>query len=160
NGADRCVPATQRRALRCASLSGLRLRALQPYRRRRRFRSRARAAGRSTALGQAAWWGGVPMTFLEDLRTRWREGRTWLCVGLDPELERLPATVREGHDDEEALVAFTTAIVDATADLACAFKPNVAFYEAYGPAGMRALIRIIAHIHKHHLGVPVLLDAK
>src|SRR5262249_42187012 len=77
-----------------------------------------------------------------------------------PELERLPAAVREGRENEEALVAFTTAIVDATADLACAFKPNSAFYEVYGPAGIRALMRIINHIHQRHLGVPVLLDAK
>src|SRR5262249_15208237 len=102
------------------------------------------------------------MTFLDALRTRWRDWRTLLCVGLDPELERLPALVLEGREgkDEEALVAFTTAIVDATADFACAFKPNSAFYEVHGPPGMRALIRTIAHIHQHHLGVPVLLDAK
>src|SRR5262245_55541951 len=100
------------------------------------------------------------MMCMEKLRARWRDGRTLLCVGLDPELERLPAAEHEGRDAEEALVAFNTAIVDATADLACTFKPNAAFYEAHGPAGLRALIRTIAFIHERYPEVPVLLDAK
>src|SRR5262245_22758285 len=100
------------------------------------------------------------MAFMEKLRSRWRDGRTLLCVGLDPELERLPAAARERCETEEALVAFNTAIVDATADLVCAFKPNAAFYEAHGPSGLRALIRTIAHIHERYPLVPVLLDAK
>jgi orotidine-5'-phosphate decarboxylase len=101
---------------------------------------------------------------MERLRARWHEGRTLLCVGLDPEVERLPTALRPAGQDaatvEAALFAFATAIVDTTADLACAFKPNAAFYEAHGPAGLRALIRIVAHIHARHPTVPVLLDAK
>jgi orotidine-5'-phosphate decarboxylase len=100
------------------------------------------------------------MSFLEKLRLRWHQAQTLLCVGLDPELERLPPTEREGRNSEDALVAFTVAIVDATADLACAFKPNVAFYEAHGPQGLQALIRTITYIHEHYPEVPVLLDAK
>src|SRR5262249_33202863 len=83
-----------------------------------------------------------------------------LCIELDPELERLPSTVREGREAEAALVAFNSAIVDATADLACVFKPNAAFYEARGPAGLRALVRTITHVHERYPEVPVLLDAK
>ncbi len=112
-------------------------------------------------------------TFMERLRSRWRDAQTLLCVGLDGELERLPPSVLGGQtgflslDDERAgsgvegsLVTFHQAIIDATADLVCAFKLNSAFFEAHGPAGLRALIRLIAYIHARYPLVPVLLDAK
>jgi orotidine-5'-phosphate decarboxylase len=110
---------------------------------------------------------------MQRLRSRWRDAQTLLCVGLDVELERLPESVLDGQtvvlslDDERAgsrvegsLVSFHQAIIDATADLVCAFKPNSAFFEAHGPAGLRALIRLIAYIHARYPSVPVLLDAK
>ncbi|WIG60916.1 MAG: Orotidine 5'-phosphate decarboxylase [Ktedonobacterales bacterium] len=107
---------------------------------------------------------GSSSAFMERLRARWRDADALLCVGLDPEFERLPAAVRAGGDTDEhieaAIVAFNIAIIDATADLVCAFKPNAAFYEAHGLAGQRALLRTIAHIHERHPDVPVLLDAK
>jgi orotidine-5'-phosphate decarboxylase len=96
--------------------------------------------------------------FLEKLRRRWHDGRTLLCVGLDPELDQLPTA--QGADAETALATFNMAIVDATADLVCAYKPNAAFYERHGAAGWNALARTIAHIHRRHPDVPVLLDAK
>lgn len=92
------------------------------------------------------------------LRARWDQG-TLLCVGLDPELERLP-TKAEGATPAARIVAFNRAIVVATADLVCAYKPNSAFYEAHGPDGMEALRQTIALIHELAPGVPVLLDAK
>ncbi len=110
---------------------------------------------------------------MERLRSRWHDAQTLLCIGLDGELERLPPSVRGGQtgmlsfDDERAgsgvegsLVTFHQAIIDATADLVCAFKINSAFFEAYGPAGLRALIRLIAYVHARYPLVPVLLDAK
>ncbi len=97
-------------------------------------------------------------TFTERLRARWAAG-TLLCIGLDPEVERLPANAR-GASEPERFVAFNRAIVEATADLVCAYKPNAAFYEAYGPAGVEALVRTIALIHERAPGIPVLLDAK
>lgn len=112
-------------------------------------------------------------TCMQRLRARWRSARTLLCVGLDTELERLPNSVRgaqtslllldeerQGNQVEGALLSFNQAIIDATADLACAFKPNAAFYEAQGPAGMRALVRTVAYIHARYPDVPVILDAK
>lgn len=94
-------------------------------------------------------------------------------MGLDPELERIPQVARggrtgllspsaddQGNDTEGALIEFTQAIVDATAEFVCAFKPNSAFYEQYGPAGMRALQRLIAYIHGRYPEIPVILDAK
>jgi orotidine-5'-phosphate decarboxylase len=95
---------------------------------------------------------------MERLRARWRVG-TLLCVGLDPELERLPEPLR-ALPVEEALVTFIRAIVEETHDLVCAYKPNAAFYEAHGVAGQRALLRTIALIHELAPDVPVLLDAK
>jgi orotidine-5'-phosphate decarboxylase len=100
----------------------------------------------------------APASFMERLRVRWHGG-TLLCVGLDPEPERLPEPLR-ALPVEDAIVAFNRAIVEATHDLVCAYKPNAAFYEARGLAGQRALLRTIAHIHDAAPGVPVLLDAK
>ena len=113
------------------------------------------------------------LTFTERLRRRWEGVQSLICVGLDTEYDRLPPSVRggntgllskrEGHVStlvEGALLAFNQAIIDATADLVCAFKPNSAFYEQYGHAGIRALTRTIAYIHARYPDVLVILDAK
>jgi orotidine-5'-phosphate decarboxylase len=119
-------------------------------------------SGREKSVGESA----TVTTFMDRLRARWETAGTLLCVGLDPEIDRMPAHLREqaslgdDADVEAALLAFTAGVVDATADLACAFKPNAAFFEAHGVGGLRALIRLVAHIHQRHPGVPVLLDAK
>ncbi len=55
---------------------------------------------------------------------------------------------------------FNREIIDATADLVCAYKPNAAFYEAQGDAGYRALIRTVRYIHERYPDIPVILDAK
>jgi orotidine-5'-phosphate decarboxylase len=115
----------------------------------------------------------APSMCLDRLRARWEQARTLLCVGLDPEIDRLPLPIGRGQPDgsehdaerraeqvEEALLSFNQAIIDATADLVCAFKPNSAFYEAHGPAGMQALVRTIAYIHDRYPDVPVILDVK
>jgi len=73
-----------------------------------------------------------------------------LCVGLDPHPGRLPSRYRD-------ITAFTTAIVDATADIACCYKPNLAFYEAAGQEGWSALRETLAAIPDD---IPVILDAK
>jgi orotidine-5'-phosphate decarboxylase len=114
-------------------------------------------------------------TFNERLRRRWQEARTLLCVGLDGEIERMPEQFRRGLalgetsgnsvDERErrieaALTEYHIAIVEATADLVCAYKPNSAFYEQHGPAGLRALTAIIGYIQKKYPEIPVLLDAK
>ncbi|GCE24718.1 orotidine 5'-phosphate decarboxylase [Dictyobacter alpinus] len=100
-----------------------------------------------------------PKTFLALLEQRWQQGH-FVCVGLDPEYERLPEVVKEGRTPEDALVFFACAIIDATADLVCAFKPNSAFYEAYGEVGMRALAQIVSYSKTNYPEVPIILDAK
>jgi orotidine-5'-phosphate decarboxylase len=95
------------------------------------------------------------MTFMESLRKRWTDADTLVCVGLDPEPAKFPAHLR---DDPDAVFTFCKAIVDATADLACAFKPQIAHFAALGAE--YALQRLVAHVHEAHPGVPVILDSK
>jgi orotidine-5'-phosphate decarboxylase len=75
-------------------------------------------------------------------------------VGLDPDLDGLPGGFQPDPDD---VLRFVTAIIEATAEFAAAYKPNSAFYEAMGPAGMEVLQAVIAAVPP---GTPVILDAK
>jgi len=89
------------------------------------------------------------MQFFSRLEAAWLERGSALCVGLDPRLG--PG---EGPED---LYRRSMAIVAATARYAACFKPNAAFYEAFGPSGLEALTRLVKDIPD---GIPVLLDAK
>jgi orotidine-5'-phosphate decarboxylase len=94
-------------------------------------------------------------TFSDLLRARWRAANTLLCVGLDPDLARFPAPLR-GQPD--ALFAFCRQIADATAEFACAFKPQIAYFAAARAEDQ--LEALIAHLRSRHPQVPVVLDAK
>lgn len=94
------------------------------------------------------------MTFLNALTARWRAVESLLCVGLDPDPQRLPA---DGPRDE-ALFSFCKTIIDATARYACAFKPQIAYFAGQGREDV--LEELIDYIHNAHPGVPVVLDAK
>ena len=102
-------------------------------------------------------------TFLSLLERRWQKG-CFVCVGLDPEYGRLPQSLKqkleEGMIPEEAFYHFGCEIIAATHDLVCAYKPNSAFYEAQGDAGLRALTRTIAYCKEQYPEIPVILDAK
>jgi orotidine-5'-phosphate decarboxylase len=95
------------------------------------------------------------MTFIDTLKQAWQRNDSLVCVGLDPEPARFPAHLRDRPD---AIFEFCRAIVDATADLVCCFKPQIAHFAAH--RAENALERLIAHIHSAHPGVPVILDAK
>src|SRR5688572_12069135 len=95
------------------------------------------------------------MAFLDEVRKRWSEANTLVCVGLDPEPAKFPAHLR---GDPDPVFAFCKEIVDATADFACAFKPQIAHFAALGAE--LTLQRLIRHIHETHPGLPVILDAK
>lgn len=95
------------------------------------------------------------MTFLEMLRDAATRNQSMLCVGLDPERTRLPACLPEGPN---RLYDFCAAIVDATSDLVCAFKPQIAYFAAHRAEDQ--LERLMAHIRSHAPNVPVILDAK
>lgn len=95
------------------------------------------------------------MSYLEKLRRAQETNQSWLCVGLDPQPDKLP--VEAVHKWDEPLLPFNKAIIDHTADLVCAYKPNLGFYLQWGAAGVIALERTIAYIPDH---IPVILDAK
>ena len=80
-----------------------------------------------------------------------------LCVGLDPDLSRLPAPLRHETNVTRAIVAFNAGIIEATSDLAYAYKPNLAFYMAHGIPGLLALEETRRLIPRD---IPALLDAK
>jgi orotidine-5'-phosphate decarboxylase len=94
------------------------------------------------------------MTFREKLRTAQGARNSWLCVGLDPVMTRLPEVVRS---EEDPLLVFGRTIVENTADVVSAYKPNLAFWLAEGAAGVRALQQLIEAIPED---LPVILDAK
>lgn len=83
--------------------------------------------------------------------------QSFLCVGLDSEKEKLPACVLHESDP---VFAFNQRIIDATASYTVAYKPNLAFYEAYGLEGMISLERTVAYIKEHHPDILVIADAK
>lgn len=95
------------------------------------------------------------MSFMQQLRARWNAAGSLVCVGLDPEPAKFPARFA---GDADAVFAFCRDIVDATAEYACCFKPQIAHFAALGAEG--ALERLIGHVHAAHPGIPVILDAK
>ena len=110
--------------------------------------------------------GVSPVSFRDKLGARWDRG-LFVSVGLDPVWDRLPVAVTgpAGSPAPPAaraagMAEFCRAIVTATADLACAFKPNAAFFEAEGAAGLDALATVMRHIRDVAPDVPVIYDAK
>jgi len=102
--------------------------------------------------------------FRQMLEERWEKG-LFVCVGLDSEFDKIPDSARisytfSGVSTYGTLVGFNREIVQATSDFACAYKPNIAFYEAHGDSGILALRKTIEDIHAYAPDVPVILDAK
>lgn len=91
------------------------------------------------------------------LTTEIRRKESFLCIGLDTDLEKIPEFLRASKDP---LFAFNKAIIDATHDLCVAYKPNTAFYEAYGSEGWRALERTIAYLNDSYPDHFTIADAK
>jgi orotidine-5'-phosphate decarboxylase len=95
------------------------------------------------------------VTFIHKLQAAWTANNSLLCVGLDPDIKKFPAHLK---DKPDAIFAFCKEIIDATADLACAFKPQIAYF-----AALRAedqLEAICAYLREQHPGVPIVLDSK
>ena len=95
------------------------------------------------------------MTFLDMLQGAERQHASLLCVGLDPEPAKFP---RHWQGDASKIFDFCAAIVDATADLAMAFKPQIAYFAAHRAEDQ--LERLVAHMRRVAPSVPVILDAK
>ena len=98
---------------------------------------------------------GSRTTFLTQLTASWARSNSLVCVGLDPEIERFPQQIAA---QPSPIFQFNKAIIDATADLVCAYKPQFAHYAAYEAEDQ--LERTIDYIHRAHPGVPVILDSK
>lgn len=96
--------------------------------------------------------------FGELIKAQWNSGK-FLCVGLDPDVEKIPEKFKTGSVGE-TLIAFNQYIIDETRDVAAAYKPNSAFYEAYGAEGVAALKETVAYANTVAGEVPVILDAK
>lgn len=89
------------------------------------------------------------MGFIDKYTAIVQKNKSLICVGLDTSPELIPPGTN--------VVDFNKAIIDATADIVCAYKPNIAFYEAQGEKGLDALYRTVKHIPKQ---IPVICDAK
>ena len=86
-----------------------------------------------------------------------RKKQSFLCVGLDTDLEKIPEFLK---NTQAPIFAFNKAIIDATHDLCVAYKPNTAFYEAYGSEGWRSLERTIAYLNSSYPDHFTIADAK
>ena len=94
---------------------------------------------------------------LAELKAEILQKKSFLCVGLDIDLEKVPAQFK---NSPTALVDFSKAIIDATAPFAVAYKPNIAFFETYGVEGMAALKEVIDYLNAHYPNHFTIADAK
>jgi|DewCreStandDraft_1066081.scaffolds.fasta_scaffold00219_41 orotidine-5'-phosphate decarboxylase len=95
--------------------------------------------------------------FVEKLLQASRSRQSLLCVGLDPDPALLPPSVLHGRALPEAIIAFNRAVIEATADLVCAYKPNLAFYEALGRQAFAVFAETLAAIPRD---IVTIADAK
>lgn len=93
----------------------------------------------------------------KELYNEIRRKQSCLCIGLDTDVQKLPASIKRGADP---VFEFNRAIVDATHSLAVAYKPNLAFYEALGPKGWISLEKTIDHIRSVDPSIFIIADAK
>ncbi len=91
---------------------------------------------------------------IDQIRTK----KSFLCVGLDPDLDKIPAHIKQSSEDP--IFDFNKAIIDATADYCVSYKPNTAFYEAYGIDGMKSLEKTIHYIKEKYPKHFIIADAK
>lgn len=94
------------------------------------------------------------MKFIEKLLNISSKNSSLLCIGLDTDLDKVPKSLLKKKD---AIFEFNKRIIDATSDLVCAYKPNMAFYEVYGNKGWESLERTCKYIPKD---IPIIIDAK
>lgn len=94
-------------------------------------------------------------SYIAKLTQTWKKNNSLLCVGLDPDLIKLPA---QFQSKPTGIAEFCCAIIDATADLACAFKPQIAYFSALGAEPQ--LEKICAYLRHNYPQLPIILDAK
>jgi orotidine-5'-phosphate decarboxylase len=94
---------------------------------------------------------------IQQLIEQIRKKNSFLCIGLDVDLDKIPRDVLK---EEDPIFAFNKAIIDATHHLCVAYKPNIAFYEAYGLKGWKSLEKTINYINENHPEIFTIADAK
>ena len=94
---------------------------------------------------------------IEALKKQILAKKSFLCVGLDVDLEKVPEHIKTMQDP---LYEFSKAIIDSTAAYAVAYKPNIAFFETYGPEGMASLKRVMDYLNNKHPEIFTIADAK
>lgn len=99
----------------------------------------------------------TPLPFSDKVSASSQARDSLVCVGLDPDLSRFPSSITAGRSAGQAIVEFNKRIIDATADFAAIYKPNLAFYIQYGVEGFEALLATRALIPND---TPALLDCK
>lgn len=95
------------------------------------------------------------MSFINKIKECWSSKNSLLCVGLDPDINKIPDHLKKS---DYPILEFTRLIVDATHDLVCAYKPQIAYFSAFGAEA--ELEMIIKYIHDIYPDIPVILDAK
>lgn len=93
----------------------------------------------------------------QQLVTQIRKKKSFLCIGLDVDLAKIPQHLLQ---EEDPIFAFNKAIIDATHHLCVAYKPNTAFYEAYGLKGWKSLEKTISYINEKYPEIFTIADAK
>lgn len=94
---------------------------------------------------------------LENLIAEIRKKQSFLCIGLDTDLEKIPSHLLQ---DDDPIFSFNKAIIDATHQLCVAYKPNIAFYEAYGLRGWKALEKTVTYLNENYPEIFTIADAK
>ena len=94
---------------------------------------------------------------IEDLIAQIRQKKSFLCVGLDTDLDKIPNHLLK---EEDPIFAFNKAIMDATHQYCVAYKPNIAFYEAYGIKGWKSLERTMEYLNANYPEIFTIADAK
>lgn len=97
------------------------------------------------------------MSFKQKLEKITKNNNSLLCIGLDPDLEKIPKHLLKEND---SIFSFNKIIIDSTFDLVCSYKPNIAFYEAYGEKGHNSLKKTIEYLQAKYPEIPIILDAK
>ncbi len=95
------------------------------------------------------------MNFIHKLEAVWQRNNSLLCVGLDPDPGKFPTAL---HSAPDSIFQFNKTIIDATHDLVCAYKPQIAYFAAH--AAEDQLLNTIEYIHSTYPHIPVILDAK
>lgn len=97
------------------------------------------------------------MDFLEKVKKAIEQNNSLLCIGLDTDVEKIPSHLKSEPDP---IFSFNKLIIDATHDVVCCYKANIAFYSSQGLKGIESLIKTIKYIHEQFPNIPVILDAK